>query len=171
MANVGTSIGGFLKGIGGGIRDAFSGFGNIASDLAPVATAGLDIFGAVRSLNQPAIQPQQGRVRTMGSSAMPGGAPVSMISTTGIGVGPTGAGLSGLVPALQGVGQALTPGGSPGPVGIISPVPTRGGLRLPRLVNVPNPTDPSKLETYVRAPRPRYRVSISGPRRRCRGGR
>jgi len=167
MANIGTSLGGLFSSIGTGIAGVGQGILSGIEALSPVAETGLGIFGAVQSLNQPA-GPQ---VRTPGATAMPGGAPVAMISTTGVGAGPTGAGLSALVPALRGVGQAIVPGGSPGPAGLISPVPTRGGMRLPRLVNVTNPNNPNLIETYVRAPRARYKVSISGPRRRCRGGR
>ena len=168
MANIGTSLGGLFSSIGTGIAGVGQGILEGVGALSPLIETGLGIFQATQS---PRVQaPQVSPVRTGGSLAMPGGAPtMAMISTTGVGAGPTGAGLSALVPALRGVGQALVPGGSPGPVGCIAPMPTRGGMRLPRLVNVPNPNDPSKIETYVRDPRPRYRVSISGPRRR--GGR
>jgi len=178
MASVGTSISGFLSGLGGFASNTLSGIdrflGSAIPRIAPLAEVGLQTYGTIRQLQAPSPPtapaqspsvPSQQFVRPTGAAALPGGAPVAYVSTTGIGVPATTAGIGG---SLQGLGQALTPGGSPGPSGFITAVPTRGGYRLPRLVNVANPTDPNKIETYVRAPRPRYRVSISGPRRRCR---
>lgn len=175
MASIATSISGLFSSLGSGLRGLAEGASSFITPLAPLAELGVSTAAAVQALNRPAPRPQVAAmqagpvsVRPTGALALPGGAPVmATVSTSPF----MTAGLGGVQRSLEGLGQALIPGGSPGPVGCIAPMPTRGGLRLPRLVNVPNPTDPSKIETYVRAPRPRYRVSISGPRRRCRGGR
>lgn len=182
MANIGTAFSGLLSGLGRFGSSALDRLGSFVGTVAPFAEIGLSTAAGVQALRQsqqasPALRPimpaqiPNVSVRPQGALAFPGGAPMAYVSTTGFGAAAQTAGIGGAVQSLQGLGQALVPGGSPGPVGCIAPVATRGGMRLPRLVNVPNPTDPSKIETYVRAPRPRYRVTISGPRRRCRGGR
>jgi len=115
------------------------------------------------------------------SLAMPGGSMMSpygggfpMMSgspfTTGLlglGAGAAAAGLGPFTPGSPygGIGE---PGGWFG--GSTSITPSRTG-RLPKLVMVPSPSNPSTYVTYVRAPAVRYRVSISSARRRCVGGR
>lgn len=177
MASIGTSLQGFISSIGGALSSGLGALTGAVERVAPLAGIGLETAAAIQALQSPGPRTMQAAsvpaptlpfsVRPVGALALPGGAPtMAQVSTSPFAMQ---AGLPAVVPSLRGLGQALVPGGSPGPVGCIAPMPTRGGLRLPRLVNVPNPTDPNKIETYVRAPRPRYRVSISGPRRR--GGR
>jgi len=87
------------------------------------------------------------------------------------------AGLGSMVSALgSGLMTADPYGGLRSPIGSSQCiVPTQRGayLSLPRTVNVPNPNNPSMIETYVKAPRVKYRVSVSraGGHRRCSGGR
>lgn len=61
---------------------------------------------------------------------------------------------------------------SPGQAGCITPRVVQAHLRMPMQVDVPHPTQPGRIVTYVRAPRVKYRVSVSraGGRRRCSGG-
>lgn len=40
--------------------------------------------------------------------------------------------------------------------------------RNPRQMNVQDPCDPRKIDTYVKAPRAIFKVTVRGPRRGCR---
>ncbi len=84
--------------------------------------------------------------RTTGHLAMPGGAPLAHVSTSL----PVAGGGNG--------GGLMIPGGGACP----PPAPT-----TPRILQRINPCHPNLVDTWVRAPRTRYKVTISGPRR-CR---
>jgi len=51
----------------------------------------------------------------------------------------------------------------------IVPVQRPGGVTYPKLVQFQRATPSGNMvvETYVRAPKPRYKVTVSAPRRRC----
>ena len=104
-----------------------------------------------------------------GGVAMPGGYPSGGALTAGGSMNfGTGMGISNFLPSL-----APDPsGGLRSPIGssfCISPRTTAGGMRYPRVVQFQ--VAPDQVETYVRAPKVQYRVSVKPRRRRCRGGR
>ena len=145
----------------------------------PFASTALSLLGKVASigLTGAGIASMFAKPKSLampGGSAMSpyyGGSPMAMGSpfTTGLlGLGAGAAAALGPFTPGSPYGGIGEPGGWFG--GSTSITPSRTG-RLPKLVMVPSPANPSTYVTYVRAPAVRYRVSISGARRRCVGGR
>lgn len=109
-----------------------------------------------------------------GAVAMPGGAMAGSYALPLLGGAALGAGMAGLSPFTPGspYGGIGEPGGFFGGGSQIVPRPRAGGWTMPQQVMVPDPNNPSAVVTYVRAPRVKYRVSVSrAGRRRCAGGR
>lgn len=156
------------------ISTAVSAIGSAFGTVGKLAVSALPAFA-------PLIAQAINRPRTTGGAygAQPyGGALPMNIGTSLI---PTG--ITGIAPSLPGLGaaaglglgaygltQALGLGGNGGTC--IQAYQAPGRMMLPRTVNVPHPSMPGVIETYVKAPRVKYRVSVSrAGGRRCSGGR
>lgn len=189
MSLISTSISGALAGLTDIVRSSVGGLGDLATALAP----GFELAGSIRDVfdrpRAPAPPPAQAPVSNPApiagfaptiplrptAVAMPGGALMSNVPTsvTTVGLGSMAASLAGgAISALA----ADPAGGLRSPIGssiCISPrVDRMGRPFMPKLFQFQSPTNPNRIETYVRAPMPRYKVSVSGPRRRrCSGGR
>jgi hypothetical protein len=158
------------------ISTAISGFGKFlqgtATAITPAVQAALPVFAPIIAQ---ALAPRQritpyygGGEMNVATGFMPGGPMLPAIAGAGLGLG--------ALAANTGLMTADPYGGLRSPVGssqCITPTARAGYLTLPRTVHVPNPNNPSVIETYVKAPRVKYRVSVSraGGHRRCSGGR
>jgi len=153
------------------ISTAVSAIGSTLKAVGQTAFAALPVFAP---LIASAVAPRQrtggsvGNVRTsqygLTSGFMPGGG--QMIP---VGMGSPMVGGGGVLDRAM---EYVTPTSQPmGSVGCITAYQAPGRYMLPRTVNVPHPTIPNQIETYVRAPRVKYRVSVSrAGKRRCSGG-
>lgn len=177
LAKIGTSIGGAIASLSPAVQAAatvYSAFqggasGSTGGTTYTPAQSYQPGYGILAPANQAAI-------------ALPGGAPVMSYA----GGGAQMAGFPDVTQYLSPwVQNLIGPGGNGGnggavlpSAGCIVPIPRYNaqgqlcGARMPKLVNVPSPADPNRIETYVRAPAPRYKVMVSGPRKRraCSGG-
>jgi len=165
------------------ISTAFSSIGgalrSVGTALAPIVQTGLAAAPAFAPLIAQAIAGKQRQAQAYGgydmgmvpTGFMPGGYTLPSLGGGAL------AGLGSLAGALgQGLMTADPYGGLRSPIGssqCITPTVSAQRYVLPRTVNVPNPNNPSMIETYVKAPRVKYRVSVSraGSRRCCAGGR
>jgi hypothetical protein len=153
VANVGT----WFANLGTSLIEGVSGVTKLATDIAPLVGGVLDFFQP-----QPSGGSLPGPIRPQRPAAMPGGAPLSTVSTSSFPQRPMQRNVGLLDRALT-AGTEFATGGA-----CITP---QEGVRvtLPRLVQFQNPMNPNLIETYVRAPKARFKVTVSGPKRR--GGR
>lgn len=160
------------------ISTSLSALRGIGTALAPIAQTALAAAPAFAPLIAAAVAPKQrgmtpyyggGDMQMVGSSFMPGGFQLPTLPGGAV------AGLGSLARSFAGGLMTADPyGGLRSPFGssmCITPTVHEARVTLPRQVMVPNPNNPSVMETYVKAPRVKYRVSVSQRRRCCAGGR